>query len=82
MGENRAKISEIRLKEHCHADSCFQKKSPPIDNTRKSDIFCIVAFNRKFDYDDVIEMKNKCHISCRELFKLQHIKIWAKIDHW
>ena len=41
LGENRAKISEIRLKEHCHADSCFQKKSPPIDNTRKSDFLVL-----------------------------------------
>ena len=25
-------------------------------------------------------MKNKCHISCRELSQLQHIKIWAQLD--
>ena len=33
------------------------KKWPPIDITRKYDKLCIVAFNRKFDYDDVIKMK-------------------------
>ena len=31
----------------------FGKKWPPIDITRKYDKLCIVAFNRKFDYDDV-----------------------------
>ena len=50
---------------HCHADSCFEKKVPPIDITRKCEKLCTVAFKRKFDYDDVIKMKNKCHISCR-----------------
>ena len=38
----------------------FWKKCPPIDITRKYEKLCIVAFNRKFDYDDVIKMKNKC----------------------
>ena len=66
---------------HCHADSCFEKKSPPIDITRKHEKLCIVAFNRKFHYNDVIQMKNKCHISCRELSQLQHVKIWEKIGH-
>ena len=66
---------------HCHADSCFEKKSSPIDITRKYEKLCIVAFNGKFDYDAVIKMKNKCHISCRELSQLQHIKIWEKIAH-
>ena len=69
------------VKKHCHADSCFEKKSPPIDITRKYEKLCIVAFNRKFDYDDVIKMKNKCHMSYRELSQLQHIKIWEKIGH-
>ena len=69
------------VKTHCHADSCFEKKSPPIDITRKYEKLCIVAFNRKFQYDDVIKMKNKCHIFCRELSQLQHIKIWEKISH-
>ena len=68
-------------KEQCHALSCFEKKSAPIDTTRKYDCFCNVAVNREFDHDDVIKMKNKCHISCRELSNLPHIKIWAKIDH-
>ena len=45
----------------------FWKKSPPIDITRKYEKLCIVA---------LIKIKNKCHISCRELFQLQHIKIW------
>ena len=36
----------------------FGKKWPPIDITRKYDKLCIVAFNWKFDYDDVIKMKN------------------------
>ena len=31
----------------------FKKKSPPIDITHKYEKLCIVAFNRKFDYDDV-----------------------------
>ena len=64
---------------HCHADSCFEKKVPPIDITRKYEKLCTVAFNRKFDYDDVIKIKNKCHISRRELSQLQHIEIWEKI---
>ena len=38
----------------------FWKKSPPIDITRKHEKLCIVAFNRKFHYNDVIQMKNKC----------------------
>ena len=59
----------------------LKKKSSPIDITRKYEKLCIVAFNRKFHYDDVIKMKNKCHMSCRELSQLQHIKIWEKIDH-
>ena len=53
----------------------------PIDITRKYDKLCIVAFNRNFDYDDVVKMKNKCHMYCRELSLLQHIKIWYTIDH-
>ena len=40
------------LKEHCHADSCLERKSPPIDITRKYDKLWIVAFNQKFHYDD------------------------------
>ena len=36
----------------------FGKMWPPIDITRKYEKLCIVAFNRKFDYDDVIKMKN------------------------
>ena len=36
----------------------FGKKWSPIDITRKYEKLCIVAFNRKFDYDDVIKMKN------------------------
>ena len=43
--------------------------------------YAYVAFNRKFNYDDVIKMKNKCHMPCRELSQLQHIKIWEKIAH-
>ena len=35
----------------------FGKKCPPIDITRKYEKLCIFAFNRKFDYDDVIKMK-------------------------
>ena len=66
------------VKKYCHADSCFAKKSPPIDITRKYEKLCIVAFNRKIDYDDVIKMK-KCHIFRRELSQLQHIEIWEKI---
>ena len=34
-----------------------KKKWPPLDITRKYEKLCIVAFNRKFDYDDVIKMK-------------------------
>ena len=60
----------------------FGKKWPPIDITRKYDKLCIVTFNRKFDYDDVIKMKNKCHMYCRELSQLQHIKIWEKQVTW
>ena len=66
---------------HCHADSCFEKKVPPIDITRKCEKLCTVAFNRKFHYDDIIKMKNKLHTSCRELSQLQHIKNWEKIDY-
>ena len=46
----------------------FRKKWPPIDITRKYEKLCIVAFNRKFDYDDVIKMKNKSHnmMNCYE----------------
>ena len=51
-----------------------------IDITRKYEKLCTVAFNRKFDYDNVIKMKNKYHTSDRELSQLQHIKIWEKID--
>ena len=81
MGENEAKTTKILDKEQCHADSGFGKKAPPIDITRKCEKLCTVAFNRKFNYDDVIKMKNKCHISCRELSPLQHIEIWEKIAH-
>ena len=35
----------------------FWKKCPPIDITRKYEKLWIFAFNRKFDYDDVIKMK-------------------------
>ena len=58
----------------------FWKKWPPIDITRKYEKLFTVAFNRKFYYDNVIKMKNKCHICCRELSQLQHIKIWAQLD--
>ena len=34
------------------------KKSPPIDITRKYEKLIIVAFNRKFDYDDVTILTN------------------------
>ena len=59
----------------------FGKNWPPIDITRKYDKLCTVAFNGKFDYDDVIKMKNKCHVYCRELSQLQHIKIWEEINN-
>ena len=36
----------------------FGKKWPPIDITRKYEKLCIVAFNPKFDYHDVIKVKN------------------------
>ena len=38
----------------------FGKKWPPIDInvTRKYEKLCIVAFNRKFDYDDVRKLTN------------------------
>ena len=49
--------TEILLKERCHADSCLERKSPPIDITRKYEKLYIVAFNRKLDYNDVIKMK-------------------------
>ena len=48
---------------------------------KKYDNLYIVAFNRIFNYDDVIQMKNKLHIFDRELSQLQHIKIWKKINH-
>ena len=51
-----------------------KKKSPPIDITHKYEKLWIVAFNRKFDYDDVTKL------TCRELSQLQHIKISEKID--
>ena len=57
LGENGAITTEILLQEHCHADLCFEKKSPAVDITRKYDKLCIVAFNRKFHCDDVIKMK-------------------------
>ena len=41
---------------------CKKKKWPPIDITRKYEKLCIVAFNRKFDYDDVI--KNERNVIC------------------
>ena len=37
---------------------------------RKYENLCIVAFNRKFHYDDVIQMKNKIHTTRRELSQL------------
>ena len=37
----------------------FWKKSPAIDITRKYEKLCIVAFNRKFDYDDVSQKIDK-----------------------
>ena len=69
------------LTEHCHADSCFEQNSSAIDITRKYEKLCSVAFNRKFEYDDVIKMKNVLHMFCRKLSDLQHIKILEKIDH-
>ena len=39
-------------------DVLKKKKSPPIDITRKYEKLCIVAFNRKFDYDDVTKLTN------------------------
>ena len=47
FGRKGAKKTEILDKEQCHADSCFLKKSPPIDITRKYEKLCTVAFNRK-----------------------------------
>ena len=44
-------------------DSCLEKKWPPTDITRKYEKLCIVAFNRKFDYDDVIKMKKMSYSS-------------------
>ena len=48
---------EIRLKIIAMQIHVCKKKWPPIDITRKYEKLCIVAFNRKFDYDDVIKMK-------------------------
>ena len=59
----------------------LKKKSLPIDITRNYGKLCPVAFNRKFHYDDIIKMKNKLHMSRRELSQLQHIKNWEKIGH-
>ena len=67
------------LKEHCHADSCFEQKSSAIDITRKYEKLCSVAFNRKVEYDDVIKMKNVLHMFCTKMSKLQHIKFWRKL---
>ena len=57
-------------------------KSSAIDITRKYEKLCSVAFNRKFEYDDVIKMKNVLQMFGSRMFKLQHIKILEKIDHW
>ena len=57
----------------------FRRNLPHIDITRKCEKSCTVAFNRIFDYDDVIKLKNKFHMYCRELSQLQHIKIWENI---
>ena len=35
-----------------------EKKWPPIDITREYEKLCIVAFNWKFDYDDVRNLTN------------------------
>ena len=42
----------------------FGKKWPPIDITRKYEQLCIVAFNRKFHYDDVFKMKKEVIFLC------------------
>ena len=81
MGESRAQTTEIMLKEHCHADSCFEQKSSAIDITGTFEKLFTVAFNRKFEYDTFMEMKIILYMFCRGMSKLQHIKIWEKIDH-
>ena len=45
-------------------------KKTPIDITRKLAKFGLIPFNRIFDHDDVIKMKNKSNNTERVLFQL------------
>ena len=72
-------MTEIRPKVHGHVSSWLEKKSPPIDITRKWAKFWHVSFNPNFDHDDVIQMRHEVYKILRELFELYHIKIWEKM---
>ena len=45
-------------------------KKTPIDITRKLAKFGLIPFNRIFDHDDVIKMKNNRYNTERVLFQL------------
>ena len=65
--------------ERFHVNLGFQHNIIPIDITRNQENIWHGAYNRNFDNDDVVEMKNFEHSFERHLFELHHIQTWKKI---
>ena len=80
LGENRAEITEILLIEDRNVESRFEKKSSPIENTRKiwkNDMPPLMA---KIEHDALLKMKNKCYVPESAYSQLQHTEIWGEIE--
>ena len=59
LGENRAEIKKILLKEDWNVESRFEKKSSPIENTRKIRKIDMPLLMAKKEQDALVKMKNK-----------------------
>ena len=80
LSENEAKTTEILLVKDGNVESSFQKKSCPIENTRKMWKIDMPPLIAKIRDDTFVKMKYCADCICRKSSKLDHIKIWKKID--
>ena len=75
LSENEAKTTEILLVKDGNVESSFQKKSCPIENTRKMYNLNMPPLIAKIRQDVFVKMKIRGHCICREYSQVKHIKI-------
>ena len=63
-------------------ESSFEKKSCPIENTRKMRKIDMPPLIAKIHHDTFVKNKNCEYYICRKLSQLEHMKIEKKIDRY